>query len=282
MTPLDRNVIVDGVRIAYRYRGGDGPPLVLLHGTPSHSAIWRHVIPELEAGGHSVLAYDLLGFGESERPVDRDTSVTAQAGLLGELLTTLGIDRCVLVAHDIGGAIGQIFATSRPDRVDGLVLVDPVSYDSWPSETWRRVIRDHLGDYAAMPRQDFEAMLTRQLRMTVSGEMAEEVLETYLAPHRGPVGRVSFFEHQVRHYDSAPTERVAPLLGGLPMPVRILWGEDDRWQPVAYGERLASDIPHAELVTVPGAGHFLMEDRPHRVAEEILRFASRLSQSRSA
>ncbi|GAA2801208.1 alpha/beta hydrolase [Saccharopolyspora taberi] len=265
---LTGDAIVAGARLAYRYTPGDDT-LVLLHGTPSHSFIWRNVIPDLEASGRGVLAYDLLGFGASERPVGRDTSVTAQAGLLGELLAQLGIERCTLVAHDIGGAIGQIFATRHPERVAKLMLIDSVSYDSWPSETWRRIIRDHLAEHAAMPQAEFERMLTGQLAMTVTEPMSAEVLDAYLAPHRTPLGRASFFEHQVRHYDSAPTERVAPLLRTLRMPVRILWGEDDRWQPLSYARRLAADIPGAELVTVPGAGHFLMEDRPRRVVEEI-------------
>ena len=268
---LNRHAIVDGHRLAYRHTPGEHT-LVLLHGTPSHSFIWRNVVPDLEADGFGVLAYDLLGFGASERPVDADTSVTAQAELLDALLAQLGIDSCTLVAHDIGGAIGQIFATRHQDRVERLVLVDSVSYDSWPSETWRRIIRDHLADHAAMPQPEFERMLTDQLAMTVAEPMPDEVLDAYLAPHRSPLGRASFFEHQVRHYDSAPTEQVAPLLPELRMPVRILWGEQDRWQPVSYGRRLADDIPGAELVVVSGAGHFLMEDRPERVVAELRRF----------
>lgn len=269
---LDRNAIIDGVRLAYRHTAGNsGETLVLLHGTPSHSVIWRDIIPGLESRGHSVVAYDLLGFGASERPLGRDTSVTTQARLLHELLEYLGITRCTLIAHDIGGAVAQIFATRQPERVTKLMLIDSVSYDSWPSETWQTIIRDHLEEYAALPQQEFEALLTRQLSMTVADpeHMSGAVLDAYLAPHRTPLGRASFFEHQVRHYDSHPTEQVAPLLTTLPMPTRILWGEQDQWQPISYAQRLAEDIPEATLVTVPDGGHFLMEDRPERVTEEI-------------
>ncbi|GAA0522288.1 alpha/beta hydrolase [Saccharopolyspora thermophila] len=269
---LDRNAIVDGVRLAHRLTGDPGAEtLVFLHGTPSHSHIWRHVVPEFEAAGHRVLVYDLLGYGASERPPDRDTSVTAQADLLEGLLAALGIGRCTLVAHDIGGAVAQIVATRHPARVDRLMLVDSVSYDSWPSATWRRIIRDHLADDAAMPQADFEAMLTRQLTMTVAdpAAMAGSTLRAYLAPLRTPLGRVSFFEHQVRHYDSTPTERVAPLLPTLTMPTRIVWGAEDRWQPLHYAQRLVRDIPGAQLTVVPAAGHFLMEDAPASVVAEL-------------
>jgi pimeloyl-ACP methyl ester carboxylesterase len=109
-------------------------------------------------------------------------------------------------------SVAQIVGTEQPERLMALVLLDTVSYDSWPSETWREIIR----------------------------KMTGETLEAYLAPHRGAIVRASFFEHQVRHYDSRYTERVVDRLGQLTMPVRILWGAEDRWQPTTYAERLAT------------------------------------------
>jgi pimeloyl-ACP methyl ester carboxylesterase len=270
---LDRHVLVDGVRLAYRDRG-EGEPVVFVHGTPSYSHEWRHVVPAVEAAGHRVITYDLLGYGASERPLDRDTSVGAQTELLVGLLDALGIERPSLITHDIGGAIGQRIAVLHPERVQRLMLIDSVSYDSWPSETWREIIRTRLERCAAMSAEDFEEMLTRQLHMTVAGTMGDDDLRAYLAPHRTPLGRTSFFEHQVRHYDSRYTEELTDRLGDITMPVRILWGAQDRWQPVGYAERLAADIPGAELVVVPDAGHFLMEDEPERVTREVLDFLS--------
>lgn len=270
---LDREVVLDGVRLAYRDHG-DGEPVVFLHGTPSHSFIWRAVVPEVERAGYRVVMFDLLGYGRSERTLSRDTSVRGQLDVLHGLLRHLGIDDFSLVGHDIGGAIAKLAAVAEPHRVRRLMLVDTVSYDSWPSETWQAIVRDHLDDYAAMPAGDFEAMLTRQLRMTVANpdHMSGEVLEAYLAPHRSTLGRASFFEHQVRHYDSGYTQQVVPALASLTMPVRLLWGAEDTWQPVSYAERLAADIPDAELVVVDDAGHFLMEDDPARVRDEVLDF----------
>ena len=103
MSFLDRNLLVDGVRLAYRDRG-EGEPVVFVHGTPSWSHEWRHVVPAVEAAGHRVVTYDLLGFGDSERPLDRDTSVAAQTDLLIGLLDELGLERPSLITHDIGGA----------------------------------------------------------------------------------------------------------------------------------------------------------------------------------
>ncbi len=76
----------------------------------------------------------------------------------------------------------------------------------------------------------------------------------------------------MRHYDARYTQEIAGRLAELTMPVRILWGAEDQWQPVHYAERLRDDIPGAELVVVPDAGHFLMEDAPGRVVHEIRDF----------
>lgn len=125
-----------------------------------------------------------------------------------------------------------------------------------------------------MSATEFREILTRQLKMTVADDetMAGETLEGYLAPHRETLGRVSFFYHQVRHYDSRYTEEITPDLQTLSLPVQILWGEADEWQPVEYGFRLADDIPDADLHVFEDAGHFLMEDAPDRVANQLLTF----------
>ncbi|MER7795883.1 alpha/beta hydrolase [Microbacterium sp. NPDC096154] len=272
MSFLDRHLIVDGSRIAYRDRG-DGEPVVFIHGTPSYSHEWRHVVPGIEAAGYRVITYDLLGYGDSERPLDKDTSVGGQTELLGHILDALGVERATIVSHDIGGAIGQRFALFHPDRVARLMLMDTVSYDSWPSETWQ-TIREHIDEYVSISPQEFEQLLTKQLRMTVEDQAAMEgpELDAFLWPHRTGVGRASFFQHQVSHYDSTYTQEIAGRLGELTAPVRILWGEHDRWQPLAYAHRLLRDLPNASLAVLPGAGHFLMEDDPEWVAREVLDF----------
>ncbi|MFC8878038.1 alpha/beta fold hydrolase [Streptomyces ardesiacus] len=274
MNFLPSDLIVDGARLSYR-DCGEGKPVVFVHGTPSYSYEWRNVVPHVEAAGHRAITYDLLGYGRSERPVDRDTSVAAQTDLLAGLLDALDIEQTAIVAHDIGGAIGQRFAIAHPERVRRLMIIDTVSYDSWPSETWSKIIEEQLEEHTRLPQEAFDTLLTRQLEMTVSdgaATMTDDVLHAYLAPHRSGLGRVSFFEHQVRHYNSRYTEEITDQLGSLTMPVHILWGERDQWQPLTYAHQLAADIPGAHLTVVPGAGHFVMEDAPERVTAEILGF----------
>jgi pimeloyl-ACP methyl ester carboxylesterase len=274
METIDRNCLIDGYRIAYGIHGS-GEPVVLIHGTPSHSYIWRKVYPSLLERGFQVQLFDLLGFGRSERPVDPlvETSVAAQAQLLPKLLDSWGTDRAHLVAHDIGGAVAMRFTLAHPARVRSLTLVDTVSYDSWPSPTWRKIIDRGLEELITAGDDAHRAMLARQLRMTVYDKsiMEGEILDTYLQPISGPLGQPSFFQHQVRHYDSKYTEEIEGELGELgKVGVRLIWGEQDEWQPIRYARRLAKDIPGAELHTIEKTGHFAMEDSPDEVARLIL------------
>ena len=274
MNRLHANTLVDGSRLSYGIHGR-GEPVVLIHGTPSHSYIWRNVYPAIAKEGFRVYLFDLLGFGRSERPRDPsvDTSVAAQAKLLRKLVDAWGIHRAHLVAHDIGGAVGMRFALSNPSIVNSLTLIDTVSYDSWPSPTWRSIIDTGLESLIRSAGDDHLAMLTRQLRMTVydKNKMIGETLQAYLRPITGPIGQASFFQHQVRHYDSRYTEELEKRLPELcELGVRLIWGEADEWQPISYARRLSGDIPGSELCTIPQTGHFAMEDAPERVAELIL------------
>ncbi len=112
---LNDHVIIDGHRIACGTHG-TGDPLVLIHGTPSHSFIWRNVVPKLNDAGYRVHLFDLLGFGASERPRDPavDTSVAAQDAVLTNLMSYWGLDSAHIVSHDIGGAIGLRFGVFHP------------------------------------------------------------------------------------------------------------------------------------------------------------------------
>lgn len=271
-TLLDRHIIVDGHRIAAGVHGA-GDPLVLVHGTPAHSIIWRNLLPRLTAAGFQVHLYDLLGFGASERPLSADTSIAAQAELLIGLLDHWQLDTAHVFGHDIGGALSLRAAFSHAERFRSLSIADICSYDSWPSPTWRG-IRDNYRQYAVMDERQHAQTQERQLKMAVFNKslMEGELLQRYLAPIVGVVGQPAFYQQQIAHYNARYTEDFAQRLPELRLPVQILWGENDEWQPVSYAYRLQADIPGARLQVIPQAGHFLMEDAPEAVAQRLVAF----------
>lgn len=261
-TLLNEVALINGRRIAMG-RHGEGLPVLLIHGTPAHSIIWRDVVPRLTAAGMHVHLFDLLGFGASERPHKADTSVAAQSQLIGELLDHWGLSRVHLVGHDIGGVSALLFALEHPQRLRSLTIADLPSYDSWPSPTWRG-IHEQFAEHARMAPEDHRALMIRQMVMAVYNKsvMRGGLLEDYLAPISGVIGQPAFYQHQVAHYDSRYTADFAERLPGLDLPVQILWGAEDEWQPVTYAHRLQADIPGAQLNILEKAGHFLMEDAP--------------------
>ncbi|KAI9904959.1 hypothetical protein N3K66_001488 [Trichothecium roseum] len=288
MEPLaTQHVLINESRIAYGIYG-QGAPLVLLHGTPSSSLIWRNVLPGLVSAGYKVHVYDLLGFGLSERPWDPavDTSMTGQVPILEGLLAHWGLakGRFHLAAHDIGGGVAQRFAVESPGRLRSLTLVDVVSHDSYPSPRTREQMRNGLDALARAPDADHRSHFRGWLLSAVRDEAGlgrSGALDAYLSYISGPLGQASFFEHQVRHYDPKHTVDVSPLLGptlsgdgggGGQVPVKIIWGADDSWQVPSWAARLAGEVPGSELDLVEGAGHFSLEDRPDRISELLVAF----------
>lgn len=273
---LDTQVLIDGNRIACGAHG-DGEPVVLIHGTPSSSLIWRDVLPELAAAGYRTHLFDMLGYGLSERPWDPqiDTSITGQVAILEGLLAEWGLERVHLVAHDIGGGVAQRFAAAAPQRLRSLTLIDVVSFDSWPSQRTRQQMEAGLETLIKAPDEAHRAHFREWLLSAVTNKarLADSALETYLDYICGPVGQASLFQHQVRHYDPKHTIEISDrlhLLGASP--VQIIWGEDEAWQTPDWARKLQAAIPGAELHLLAACGHFAMEDQPELVSRKIIDF----------
>lgn len=274
LTP--ENALISGHRMAWGVSGA-GAPVILIHGTPSFSHIWRNVAPSLAAAGLCVHLFDLLGFGHSERPRDPavDTSVGAQVPLLGALMDHWGLKHAHIVAHDIGGAVAQRFAIFHPERVRTLTLIDTVSFDSWPSARTRQQLRDGLDTLIKAPDAQHRAQFGGWLETTVHNvdRFRAGPLEIYLDMISGPVGQASLFQHQVAHYDPRYTQEIAARLPELAArPVQLIWGAHDQWQVVDWAYRLQAAIPRCALHVLPDCGHFAMEDRPEDVADLLSGF----------
>ncbi|HEV7770260.1 MAG TPA: alpha/beta fold hydrolase [Solirubrobacterales bacterium] len=121
-----RFVEVDGLRIAY-CEMGEGAAVLLLHGWPTSSYLWRNVMPSI-AGANRVVAIDLPGFGASAKPLDAAYGFDFHAGVLDGFLAALEVEQLALAVHDLGGPIGLDWARRNPDRVTGLALLNTLVY----------------------------------------------------------------------------------------------------------------------------------------------------------
>lgn len=200
MDPLaTQHVLISGTRIAYGVRG-EGNPIVLVHGTPSSSLIWRNVVPRLTSAGYRVHVFDLLGYSLSERPWDPsiDTSISGQVPILEALFRHWGLEKAHVVAHDIGGGIAQRLAVFSPHLFRSLTLIDVVSFDSYPSKRTREQMQKGLETLIKAPDKEHRDHFRDWLLSAVHNKdrFIDASLETFLGYISGPVGQASLFQHQ--------------------------------------------------------------------------------------
>lgn len=268
-----RSVRIGNRRLNVWVAGTRGPVVVLIHGLPSNHLLWRDVVPALAAHAR-VIAVDLLGYGASDVPAGKPVDIVAQAGYIAELLDEFDVERATVVGHDIGGGVAQILAVQRRALVGRLALIDAVCYDIWPvleARLLRRTAPLVAHTPAALVATGLKLGLQRGF---VNHDRGAAWLDLFLTPFSSDAGVEVLLEH-VRSLSSAPTELVAPLLPTLAVPVAVIWGAQDPFLKPAYGERLARDIPGAELTLIEQASHFSPVDAPAEVADALLRLLAR-------
>lgn len=252
---------------------GDGPPIVLLHGTPNWSFIWRDVVGHLR-DRHRVFVFDWPGFGRSDRYPGQNISWDEQARRLPELFAQWEIVTPTVVAFDFA----PIFAL-RAHFFEGLdvgafVLADAAVVPPFVTD-FSRQVRDNIQTMSQLPVYVAEAMIEAHLRSTTHRPMERDALDAYMSPWRGEDG-VAAYWRAVARYDE---DMAAPLRSRLPnltVPTRLVWGERDAWIPPQKAHELAAVLPNAEVRFIPNAGHFSPEDDPEAFARAILEFEAEL------
>jgi pimeloyl-ACP methyl ester carboxylesterase len=270
--PLDHVFDFEGQAVRYGVIG-EGAPLVLVHGTPFSSQVWRRIAP-IAARSRRVHYFDLLGYGASEMRDDQDVSLGVQNRVLASLIAHWRADwngaLPDVLAHDFGGATSLRAALLNGCAYRSLMLVDPVAVAPWGSPFVRHV-RQNEAAFAGVPPYMHQAMLDAYLQGAAYRKLSEETLRIYTRPWTGEKGQAAFYR-QIAQMDQRYTDEVQSRYGELTCPVSILWGEEDEWIPVERGVELASLIPQARFTRVPGSGHLMQEDAPEVIVGEWLTF----------
>jgi pimeloyl-ACP methyl ester carboxylesterase len=255
-------------RVAYEVFGA-GPAVVLVHGTPSWSYLWRGVVPRL-ARDFTVYVYDMPGYGASARYEGKDVSVGAQTTVLCELLDTWALESPSIVGHDIAGGIVLRAALVESTRFRHIALCDAAALAPYISPFSRHVQR-HLDVFAGVPGYVHEAMVAAHLRAATTRAMTDDELQPYLAQWLGADGQAAYYRH-VGQLDERYTREIEPRYAELDVPTLVLWGAADRWLDPERGEQLAKAIPGPRFVQIEDAGHFLPDDRPVETATYLAEF----------
>jgi pimeloyl-ACP methyl ester carboxylesterase len=259
---LDERFGTDEGQIAWD-RLGEGPPVVMVHGTPWSSWTWRHVVARLSER-FTVYVFDLLGFGGSDQHPGQDVSLAAHGARLAALLEFWGLDRPAVVAHDIGGATALRAHLLHNRRVAALTLIDVVALAPWGSPFFR-LVREHDTVFEQLPAAIHEGVLRAYVGSAQPRPLARDVEDALIAPWLGPAGQSAFYR-QIAQADQRHTDEIEPLLDQITAPTLVIWGELDPWIPAARGAELAQRIPDARLELLPNAGHLVQEDQPDELA----------------
>ena len=246
---------------------GAGPPVVLLHGFPTSSHLWRRET-WLFAERMRVIVPDMLGYGESEKPPGADLSEQAQARYVEELLAQLGIEQAAVVGHDLGGGIAQMLALDGRVDVRCLVLLDAVCFDAWPIEGVKML----QSGGREQERPDFvEEVLRLMFDVGIAHKerLDRGALAPFLAPWRDDPA--AFFRAARAITGRGLGGREAEL-GNLDVPTFVLWGEQDPFLPSELAERLGETIPGSTVALLPGCSHFVTEDAPQTVGPLVYHF----------
>jgi haloalkane dehalogenase len=274
--------IGEGLRVHYVDEGPpDGPTVLLTHGEPTWSYLYRKMIPGLVDAGCRVVAPDLVGFGRSDKPAERDDYTYGRhVRWLTETIDALGLERITLFCQDWGGLLGLVHAARHSDRYRAIVASNtgvppgidlPVDPDA-PFVRWRH-FSQQLAPFSAAACVAGASPLSQ-----ASHELTAEERRAYDAPfpdeaHCAGARQFPLLVPLSATHPSAPLCREAwALLADLTTPLVLAFGSDDDitgpLQPLLAGSVPGADgQPHR---TIDGAGHFIQEDAPTECVEVIL------------
>ncbi len=243
---MERHILATDAGALVYWQGGEGRPLVLLHGSGDSAGTFAAVAPDL-LGDHRLLIPDLAGHGDSE-PTEGILPMATIFGGLEALLDEAALDQPVLAGNSMGAWLAMFYAHKYPDRVSRVVAINGGAILGEPSEI------------KLMPANREEARASMAaIRDPSSPPVPDEVLDDIVArANSGPIRRMMMDLAGMMGY------LLNGKLGEVSTPVDMLWGESDRLMKLSYAERMAHDLPRSRITLIPECGHIPMGECPER------------------
>ncbi len=254
---------------------GQGPPVLLIHGFGTSSYTWRHIIPAL-AVKHRVIAVDLKGFGQSDKPFDERYSVLDQAELLAQFIEDHDLRDLTIVGHSFGGGVALRLALDHDTRLAGrikkLVLLDSIAYPQHIPVFFRLLdvpFVSHLGVRMVPPTVQTRVAL--QIAYFDDNKIDPEEVETYAAPLKTAAGKHAII-YSARQIVPDDIDAIAQSYTSITLPTLILWCDHDRIVPLEIGLKLRRALPNSSLRLVQDCGHMPQEEQPGTTFELLRSF----------
>ncbi|MEU0038848.1 MULTISPECIES: alpha/beta hydrolase [unclassified Streptomyces] len=280
-----RTATVNGLEVFYREAGDpQAPALVLLHGFPTSSHMFRHLIPAL-ADRYHVIAPDHIGFGQSAMPAPSDFPYTFEAltQVTSDLLEQLGVDRFAMYVQDYGAPIGWRLALQAPDRVTAIVTQNGNAYvEGFVKPFW-----DGVFAYAEAPGPETEAPMRGALTPEITRwQYVNGVADPSLVSpdnwvhDQALLDRPGNDEIQLELFRDYPTNvdlypKVHQYFRDSQVPVLAVWGANDEIFGPAGAEAFRQDLPQAEVHLLE-SGHFALESHLENITQYIRDFLGRV------
>jgi pimeloyl-ACP methyl ester carboxylesterase len=280
MTPFEQAPMQE-VRLpqgTIRYRDvGSGEPIVLVHGLLVNGLLWRKVADELQKDFRCIVPDWPMGSHSVAMKPDADLSAPGQARIVADFLDALELDAVTLVGNDSGGAISQIVATQRPERIGRLALLSCDAFEIFPPRLFA-----YLSVSVRIPGAFYLLMQCLRMRIvqrapisygwTTKRPLEPAVLDAYVGPILRDRGVRRDTAKFIRGVSPRHTLDAATSFPRFRAPVLVAWGAEDRFFPWSLAERLAAAFPNSRLERIPDSRTFVSEDQPQRTAELIAGF----------
>ncbi|MEU9985176.1 alpha/beta hydrolase [Streptomyces sp. NPDC050856] len=249
----------------------DGEPVVLLHGTPFSSYVWREIASALAGRGHQVFVWDMPGYCASEKTEGQDVSLAAQGEVFAQLMEHWQLPDPSVVAHDFGGCVSLRAHLLHGVAYRRLALVDhPVALAPWGSPFFR-LVGEHAHVFEQLPPFLHRALVREYIDSASHRGLHPDAAEALARPWADKAGQAAFYR-QIAQADQRHTDEVQKLYRDITVPVTVCWGEEDSWIPVAKAHELASLIPGARLRLIPDAGHLVPLDAAAQLLSALVTF----------
>jgi pimeloyl-ACP methyl ester carboxylesterase len=266
------DITVQGIRTRVKDEGY-GKPIIFIHGHPDSADMWDSVIQYLPTDGYRYIRPDLPGYGESGDGKTFDLSIENRGKWVADVLAALGVhEPVIVVGHDHGGPFAASFAVQYEQQVSKLILMNTIFHADYKWHLFGRLWRTPLvGEYMAF-WQSFS--ITRPLLIWAIKRSEPLIPDEHFAAVQKNLTR-KMGQQMLRLYRATDPERFEGWEERLHAfmsrkPTLVLWGEHDKYIPLAFAERLHAH--GAQLAKFADAGHWLMLTKPEEVARKIMRF----------
>lgn len=255
-------------------QSGKGDTILLLHGWPTSSYLWRNIIPALSET-HQVIAIDLPGFGKSEKRLTDSYSFRYYSRLLDQFLVELKIDQVILGVHDLGGPLGLYWAVQDLGKIKKLILFNTLVYPkfSWAVKLFGlATVLPIVKQWITSPK-GIEAAIN--FGVFDKEKVTEEAIQEYQAPFPNQQSRKTLLK-TVQRLSLSGFKEISLKLSSFKGPIQIIFGEKDRILPDVKQTmaKVKNDLPQAKVHAITNAGHFLQEEVSEEIVEVLEVFLS--------